>query len=84
MIDIDGLASERTLRVMRAARDELGRAGIPYAEHLGKLNGLTAAGVRRAYGADLDRWLSVLRSLLSPREGRLFASPFLDRLGLTG
>jgi FAD/FMN-containing dehydrogenase len=83
IVDIDGIDTRPTREVMAQAVLGLRRAGIPHAEHWGKLNQCTAASVRDCYGNDLDRWLAVRTGLLD-REGEyVFGSPWLDRLGLT-
>jgi hypothetical protein len=70
-------------RVMANCVADLRAAGIPHAEHWGKMNSLTAQSVRDTYGPDLDRWLAARDALLD-RDGEwVFGSAFLDRLGLT-
>lgn len=83
IVDIDGIDSRSTRRVMTQAIANLRAAGIPHAEHWGKLNQMTAASVRDAYGDDLESWMRARTDLLD-REGEyVFGSAFLDRLGLT-
>ena len=83
IVDIDGIDSRATRAVMTRAVGDLRAAGIPNAEHWGKLNQLTADSVREAYGPDLDAWLRVRAKVLD-REGEyVFGSAFLDRLGMT-
>jgi FAD/FMN-containing dehydrogenase len=81
--DIDGIDSPRTRAVMAEAVRRLRAAGIPHAEHWGKLNQCTAASVRDAYGDDLERWLQVRTNLLDRDGEYVFGSPWLDSLGLT-
>ncbi|WP_017666811.1 hypothetical protein [Sandarakinorhabdus sp. AAP62] len=83
IIDIDGLDNNATRQVMAQAIVDLRAAGIPHAEHWGKLNQATATSVRDAYGDDLERWLAARVDLLD-REGEyVFGSDWLDRLGLS-
>jgi FAD/FMN-containing dehydrogenase len=83
IVDIDGLDNGAVRAVMARAVADLRRAGVPHAEHWGKLNQATATSVRDAYGADLERWLAARVDLLD-REGEyVFGSDWLDRLGLT-
>jgi hypothetical protein len=83
IVDIDGLDNGAARAVMAQAVADLRTAGIPHAEHWGKLNQMTAASVRDAYGDDLERWLAVRVDLLD-REGEyVFGSDWLDRLGLS-
>jgi hypothetical protein len=83
IIDIDGLETPATRRAMAACIAALRSAGIPHAEHWGKLNQLTAASVRDSYGPALEAWMKARTDLLS-REGEyVFGSDFLDRLGMT-
>jgi hypothetical protein len=83
IVDIDGIDTPRTREVLARAVAGLRAAGIPHAEHWGKLNQYSAASVRDCFGDDLERWLAVRADLLD-REGEyVFGSPWLDRLGLT-
>ena len=83
IVDIDGIDTRATRRVMTQAVANLRAAGIPHAEHWGKLNQMTAASVRDSYGNDLEAWVRARTDLLD-REGEyVFGSAFLDRLGLT-
>jgi len=66
---------------MAEAVASLRAAGIPHAEHWGKLNQLTVAGVRDAYGEDLERWIAARTDLLDRAGEYVFGSAFLDRLG---
>jgi hypothetical protein len=68
---------------MAEAVRRLRSAGIPHAEHWGKLNQLTAASVRDAYGSDLETWTRARTDLLDRQGEYVFGSAFLDRLGLT-
>jgi hypothetical protein len=83
IIDIDGIDNRATRATMSEAVAGLRSAGIPHAEHWGKLNQLNSVSVRDAYGADLERWMKARTDLLD-REGEyVFGSAFLDRLGMT-
>lgn len=83
IIDIDGIDARSTREVMREAVGALRAAGIPHAEHWGKINQMTAASVRDSYGPDLESWIKARTDLLD-REGEyVFGSAFLDRLGMT-
>lgn len=83
IIDIDGLDSPATRAVMREAIAGLRAAGIPHAEHWGKMNQMTAASVRDAYGPDLEAWMKARTDLLDRDCEYVFGSAFLDRLGMT-
>jgi FAD/FMN-containing dehydrogenase len=83
IIDIDGLEGKATRRMMAAGIAAIRDAGIPHAEHWGKLNQLTAGSVRDSYGDRLEAWMKARTDLLD-REGEyVFGSAFLDRLGMT-
>jgi hypothetical protein len=83
IVDIDGLDNGAARAVMAQAVADLRSAGIPHAEHWGKLNQMTATSVRDAYGDALESWLAA-RSDLLDREGEyVFGSPWLDSLGLS-
>ena len=83
VIDIDGIDNKATRRFMAAALDALRASGIAHAEHWGKLNQMTAASVRDAYGEDLEKWIRVRTDLLDRQGEYVFGSAFLDRLGMT-
>ena len=84
VIDLDGLRSRKSLAVMEEVRARFEQAGIPFAQHWGKLHGLTAARVRDSYGDAVDGWREARGRLLEREsERRTFSSPFLDGLGLT-
>lgn len=83
IIDIDGIETPSTRAVMARAVANLKAAGIPHAEHWGKLNQLSAVSVRDAYGDDLETWTKARTDLLDDRGEYVFGSQFLDRLGMT-
>jgi FAD/FMN-containing dehydrogenase len=83
VIDIDGVNSAPTLKVMEETRRLLDRDGIPYAEHWGKMHDLTAQRLRRNYGSDLDRWTEARHRLLpDAAERTTFSTPVFDAVGL--
>lgn len=83
ILDIDGIDTRATRAVMAEAIAGLRSAGIPHAEHWGKLNHMTAASVRDAYQTDLEAWLGARTALLDRNAEYVFGSKFLDGLGLT-
>jgi FAD/FMN-containing dehydrogenase len=83
IVDIDGIDTPLTRRMMAQAIGDLRAAGIPNAEHWGKLNQLTAASVRDSYGPDLETWMKARTDLLTREAEYVFGSAFLDRLGMT-
>ena len=83
IVDIDGIDNRATRALMTQAVADLRSAGIPHAEHWGKLNQLTAESVRAIYGSDLDGWIKARTDLLDRQGEYVFGSPFLDRLGMT-
>jgi FAD/FMN-containing dehydrogenase len=83
VIDIDGVSSKRTKKFFKAAWLAINDAGIPCTQHWGKMNDLDAASVRRAYGADIDAWISARHTLLpDSAHRRLFSNRFIADLGL--
>lgn len=83
IIEVDGLRTKRAVIVMDAVRRELDKAEIPYAEHWGKVNGLTRAKVEKAYGARLGRWRKARETLLPTlQDRRTFSNKFLENVGL--
>lgn len=83
IIDIDGIDTPLSRKMMAQAIGDLRAAGIPHAEHWGKINQMTAASVRDSYGSDLEAWIRTRTDLLSREAEYVFGSAFLDRLGLT-
>lgn len=83
IIDIDGLDSRATRAVMAAAVKALRAAGVPHAEHWGKINQMTAASVRDSYGERLEKWMKARTDLLDRQGEYVFGNAFLDRLGVT-
>ena len=83
IIDIDGISTNASLKLIKVAADTLEAAGMPFTQHWGKMNSLTKARVRNAYGGSVDRW-NATRTLLLPdaAERNTFSSAFLDGLGL--
>jgi hypothetical protein len=83
VLDIDGLDNDATREVMEAVRAAFDSAGLPYAQHWGKLHGLTAARLRASYGSNIDRW-TVARHRLLPNaaERAVFSIPLFDAIGL--
>ena len=83
IVDVDGVDTRATRAVMAEVIASLRAAGIPHAEHWGKLNQTTAASVREAHGDDLEAWIAARTDLLD-RDGRyVFGSALLDRLEMT-
>jgi hypothetical protein len=83
VFDLDGVDTKATQRLIRLVADRFDAAGMPYTQHWGKLNSLTAARVRNGYGSAVDRWNAARRLLLPTQAERdAFASPFIDSVGL--
>jgi FAD binding domain len=83
VIDIDGISTKASLKLIKVAADALEAAGMPFTQHWGKMNSLTKARLRNAYGGSIDRWNATRKLLLpSVEERNVFSSPFLDGLGL--
>jgi FAD/FMN-containing dehydrogenase len=83
IIDIDGIDTLATRKLMAEAIGALRAASIPHAEHWGKVNQMTAASVRDSYGPDLESWTRTRTDLLDRQGEYVFGSAFLDRLGMT-
>lgn len=83
VVDIDGISTGASLKLVKIAADRLEAAGMPFTQHWGKFNNLTKVRVRNAYGSSVDRW-NATRKLLLPdaAERNAFSSPLLDSLGL--
>jgi hypothetical protein len=85
VLDIDGIDTPATRALIKLVCDRYDAAGIPYTMHWGKMNHLTKARVRNAFGGAVDRWNQTRQALLpNAAERNLFSSPFLDGLGLNG
>ncbi len=85
VIDIDGIDSAATQDLIRTVADRFDSAGMPYTQHWGKTNSLSAARVDRAYGGNVDRWNQARRLILPDATERdAFSNDFLDAVGLNG
>jgi hypothetical protein len=85
VFDIDGIDSAATQRLIALTADRLEAAGIPFTQHWGKTNSLTAARLRRAFGSGIDRWNQIRHEILPSEEERdAFSTTFIDGLGLNG
>lgn len=84
VFEFDGLNSTRAVAVMERVRTRFDSEGFPYAQHWGKLNGLTKARVERSFGKDrLDRWRKARETLLpTAQERRTFSNAYLENIGL--
>ena len=83
VIDFDGPRSRSSHRSYQRVTAALDAAGINFTRHWAKTNDLTAARVRRDYGADLDRWLAAQHRLMpDPADRAIFRNDELVRLGL--
>ena len=83
IIDIDGIETPATMKLIKLAADRLEAAGMPFTQHWGKTNNMTKARVRSAFGGNVDRW-NATRALLLPNaaERNAFSSGVIDGLGL--
>jgi hypothetical protein len=85
VMDIDGIDTPATHRLIKLVCERFDAAGMPYAMHWGKTNHLTKARVRNAFGGGVDRWNVVRQTLLPDAAERdMFSSPFLNGIGLNG
>lgn len=82
VIDLDGLYSKASWAAVRRVLPALEAATIPYRQHWGKLNTLTAGRVARDYGPNLAAWRAARTTLLSPEMRQAFASHGLRQWGL--
>ncbi|MGB5076543.1 MAG: hypothetical protein WBO17_03585 [Sphingorhabdus sp.] len=83
VIDIDGIDSSATQKLIKLVAQRLEAAGMPFTMHWGKTNHLTKARVRSAYGGNVDRWNAARRQLLPEQAERdAFSNDFIDAVGL--
>lgn len=83
LMDIDGIDTPATRKLMEMVRNRFDAAGIPYAQHWGKLHGLTKARLERSHGDRLADWHAVRESLMpSAAERYAFSTELLTRIGL--
>ena len=83
VIDIDGLASTSIVELMEGIRTRFDAAGMPYAQHWGKLHGLTAARVAASHGDRLADWHAARNRLLpTAAERQVFSTDLLQDIGL--
>lgn len=83
VIDIDGIDSSATQKLIKAVAQKFEAAGMPFTMHWGKTNHLTKARVRAAYGGNVDLWNAARRILLPNQAERdAFSSDFINAIGL--
>lgn len=83
VIDIDGIDSSSTQKLIKLVAQRFETAGMPFTMHWGKTNHLTKARVRAAYGGNVDRWNAARRILLPDQAERdAFSNDFIDAVGL--
>lgn len=85
VVSLDGVDSQRSRAYFQAAAERLEAQAIPFTQHWGKVNAYTPDRVRRAYGANVDRWIAARRRVLPDVQDRiLFDNDYLRGLGLAG
>ena len=85
VVNIDGLDNQRTRAYFQAAAERLEAEGIPFTQHWGKVNAYTPERVKRAYGANADRWVAARKRILPDVQDRsLFENDYRRGLGLAG
>lgn len=82
IVDIDGLDSSATRTAMRQAIIDLRAAGVPHAEHWGKLNQITADSLEASYGDDLVAWRTARDAVLDAAGRHMFGSAWFDTIGI--
>ena len=83
IIDIDGIDSMATQKLIKLVAQRFETAGMPFTMHWGKTNHLTKSRVRAAYGGNVDRWNAARRILLPDQSERdAFSNDFIDAVGL--
>ncbi|MDB5703284.1 MAG: FAD-binding protein [Sphingomonas bacterium] len=83
VMDVDGIDTPATRALMEAVRARFDAAGIVYAQHWGKLHGLTAARLQRSHGDRLARWHHARETLLPDADTRyVFSTDLLTAIGL--
>jgi hypothetical protein len=83
IIDIDGIDTPSTTKLIKLATERLEAAGMPFTQHWGKTNHMTKARIRGAFGGNVDKW-NATRKLLLPdaSERNAFSSVTIDAWGL--
>ena len=85
VIDIDGIDTPATRKLITLAGDRLVAAGIPFTYHWGKMNNQSKSRIDAVYGGAVTRWNNARRRLLPDAPERdAFSSPALDSWGLNG
>lgn len=83
VLEIDGIYSDTSVEFLKKVWKQLDAEKIPYTQHWGKINNLTAHRVRRGHGDDrVDAWIKARHELLSPEAMQVFSNPFLRKTGL--
>jgi hypothetical protein len=85
MISIDGVDNSASRAFFAAAAARMETAGIPFTQHWGKTNAMTAARVAAAYGGNVAKWRDARRRLLPDAADRaLFDNDYIRERGLGG
>lgn len=83
MMDIDGIDTPAIRKLMEEVRRRFDLARIPYAQHWGKLHGLTRARLSNSHGDRLTDWHAVREDLMpTPEERFVFSTKLLADIGL--
>jgi hypothetical protein len=83
IMDVDGVDTKATRAIMEGIRERFDAEGLPYAQHWGKMCGLTRDRLRASYGSALDDWTQVRHALLSGQAERdTFSTAQFDAVGL--
>lgn len=84
ILEMDGVESKSSRAFFQAVWNRLEELAIPYTVHWGKINfHLNQQRVRAMYGDDvIDKWIECRHRVLDDRSRKVFANPFMRRIGL--
>ncbi|HLP28183.1 MAG TPA: FAD-binding protein [Candidatus Didemnitutus sp.] len=84
IVELDGEYSKRSVDFCRDFWNELGKAGIPYTFHWGKVLELNETSIRSMYGADkVSSWLRARKTLMQdPKSMLAFTNDLMVDWGL--
>jgi hypothetical protein len=83
VMELDGIDSGLSRSFYQSIWDKLDELEIPYTLHWGKINtNLNAVNVKKMYGPDLQKWLSIRHQLLDEPVRKVFTNVFMEQCGL--
>jgi hypothetical protein len=84
VLELDSVFSPETYDFYNAFWDALDQANIPHTFHWGKISGWTPEKMQKAYGSNLDAWISARNTLLDKAGQAIFTNDLMKQWGIGG